>query len=76
MTILGLHFVHGAQTGEYTFDALRLAGTNLPGATTNACCGLTCCPHPLGQRKVCAGNRLVSSRARIEYTERLCSGTG
>jgi NADH-quinone oxidoreductase subunit M len=33
LAILGLHFVHGAQTGEYTFDALRLAGTNLPGAT-------------------------------------------
>jgi len=32
LSILGLHFLHGAQTGEYTFDALRLAGTNLPGA--------------------------------------------
>ncbi len=26
---LGLYFLHGAQTGEYTFDALRLMGTNL-----------------------------------------------
>jgi NADH-quinone oxidoreductase subunit M len=29
LSILGLHFIHGAQTGEYTFDALRLAATNL-----------------------------------------------
>ncbi len=31
LAILGLHFLHGSQTGEYTFDALRLAETDLPG---------------------------------------------
>jgi NADH-quinone oxidoreductase subunit M len=31
LAILGLHVLHGSQTGEYTFDALRLAETDLPG---------------------------------------------
>jgi len=31
LAILGLHFLHASQTGEYTFDALRLAATHLPG---------------------------------------------
>jgi NADH-quinone oxidoreductase subunit M len=29
LAILSLYFLHGAQTGEYTFDALRLVGTAL-----------------------------------------------
>jgi NADH-quinone oxidoreductase subunit M len=33
LSILGLHLLHGAQTGEYTFDALRLTGTDLSGPT-------------------------------------------
>jgi NADH-quinone oxidoreductase subunit M len=31
LAILGLHFLHGAQTGEYTFEAARLAATELSG---------------------------------------------
>ena len=33
LAILGLYFIHGRETGVYTFDYLQLLGTTLPGTT-------------------------------------------
>lgn len=33
LAILGLYFIHGQNTGIYTFDYLQLLGTSLPGST-------------------------------------------
>ncbi len=33
LAILGLYFIHGRNTGVYTFDYLQLLGTSMPGST-------------------------------------------